>query len=134
MRKGKIYFFWKENKMKSGNKDALQSGKERYTTKNTLQPEFFLCYTFSLMLLMDFFKNMCNYHYQLWNTARIIIIKKCIYVTSFSPKFYGHMFISLKFINVLQKKEEIEEMRKKWTKRIKGYDIVFGGLCIFAYQ
>ena len=37
---------------------------------------------------------------------------KKMYVTSFSPKFYGHMFISLKVISELRKKE-IEEIRKK---------------------
>ena len=32
--KGKIYFFWKGSKMKGGNKDALQSGRDRYSAKN----------------------------------------------------------------------------------------------------
>ena len=29
-----INVFWKENKMKGVNKDALQSGADKYTTKN----------------------------------------------------------------------------------------------------
>ena len=45
-----------------------------------------------------------------------------MYVTSFPRKFYGHMFISLKVISALLKKEK------------EGYDTAFGGLCIFAYQ
>ena len=33
LRKGKIlfFFFWKGNKMKGGNKNALQPGRDRYT-------------------------------------------------------------------------------------------------------
>ena len=38
-----------------------------------------------------------------------------MYVTSFSSKFDGHTFISLKVISALQKKEE-EGTRKKQTK------------------
>ena len=34
LRKGKILFFFKGNKMKDGNKDALLSGRDRYTGKN----------------------------------------------------------------------------------------------------
>ena len=34
LRKGKILIFWKGNKMKGGNKDALQSGRDRCTAKN----------------------------------------------------------------------------------------------------
>ena len=33
--------------------------------KIALQPNFFLWYPLSLMLLMAFLKNMYNYHYQL---------------------------------------------------------------------
>ena len=29
-----IYDFWKENKMKGGNKDTLLSGRDRYTAEN----------------------------------------------------------------------------------------------------
>ena len=64
-----IKVFWTGNKMKGVNKDTLQSGRDRYTANSavylsiTLQSEFFLRYPFSLMLLMDFFKNMHNYHF-----------------------------------------------------------------------
>ena len=37
--------------------------------KITLQPEFFLCYPFYLMLLMEFFQSIHNYHfmnYEIW--------------------------------------------------------------------
>ena len=35
LKKGKIFnVFWKGNKMNGGNKDALQSGRDRYTAKN----------------------------------------------------------------------------------------------------
>ena len=34
LRKGKILIFWKGNKMKDGNKDALQSGRGKYIAKN----------------------------------------------------------------------------------------------------
>ena len=39
------------------------------------------------------------------------------YVTSFSLKFYGHMFISLKVISELQKKKQKNYAQK--TKKIK---------------
>ena len=39
-----------------------------------------------------------------------------MHVTSFSSKFDGHTFISLKVISALQKKEK-EGSRKKYTKR-----------------
>ena len=32
----KINVFWKGNKTNSGNKDALQSGTDRYTAKNCI--------------------------------------------------------------------------------------------------
>ena len=38
-----------------------------------------------------------------------------MYVTNLLSKFHGHMFISLKIISVLQKKEK-EGTRKKHTK------------------
>ena len=35
VKKGKILmFFWKGNKTKAGNKDALESGRDRYNAKN----------------------------------------------------------------------------------------------------
>ena len=34
LRKGKMLIFWKGNKMKGGNKDAVQSDIDRYTAKN----------------------------------------------------------------------------------------------------
>ena len=34
LRKGKILIFWKGNKIKGVNKDALQSGRDKYTIKN----------------------------------------------------------------------------------------------------
>ena len=49
------------------------------------------------------------------HAARIIIKKVKLYVTSFSSKFDGHTFISLKVISALQKKEK-EGTRKKQTK------------------
>ena len=48
--------------MKGGNKDVLQSGRDRYTAKN-YTTWIFHWYPFSLMLLMDFFKDMYNYHF-----------------------------------------------------------------------
>ena len=42
--------------MKGGNKDALQSGRDRYAAKITLQTEFFLWFPFSLVILLDFLK------------------------------------------------------------------------------
>ena len=49
--------------MKGFNKDALQSGRDRYTAKNYITTWIFPLYPFPLMLLMDFYKSMYNYHF-----------------------------------------------------------------------
>ena len=51
-RKRKIIFFSKGNKMKGGNKDALQSGRDRYTAKNYITTRIFP--------LIPFFFNVIN--------------------------------------------------------------------------
>ena len=40
-KKENINVFWKGNKMKGGNKDALQSGRDRQTAKNYIKAEIF---------------------------------------------------------------------------------------------
>ena len=55
-----------------------------------------------------------------------------MYVTSFPSKFHGHIFISLKVISALQKREK-GGTRKKQTKR-KGYDTAFENLCNIVHQ
>ena len=72
--------------------------------KITLQPEFFLWPPFSLALLKDFLKicrinSLSSIKYGQNNKKNVKM-----YVTSFSSKIYGHMFISLKVGSVLQKK------------------------------
>ena len=55
-KKENINDFWKGNKTKSGNKNALQSGRDRYTAKNYNTMRVFPLIPFSLVLLKDFFK------------------------------------------------------------------------------
>ena len=69
--------------------------------KIMLQSEFFLWYPFSVALYLQTFKKYAQLSvYQLWNSARIIKKIK-MYVTNYSSKFHGHMFISSKVISVL---------------------------------
>ena len=53
---------------------------------------------------------------------------------SFSSKFYGHVFISLKVISVLQKKRNKRDEKEVNKIEKQGYDTAFEGLCIFVYQ
>ena len=56
-KKEDIIIILKGNKMKCGNKDALQSGRDRHTTKNySTTSVFFFDPPFSLVLLTDFLK------------------------------------------------------------------------------
>ena len=62
-----------------------------------------------------------------------------MFATRFSFKFYGHIIITLKVINVLQKKRngrDEKEVNKKKNKVITAIRLntAFEGLCIFAYQ
>ena len=85
--------------------------------KVTLQREFFLGSLFYLKLLTDFLKvciinSLSTMKYGQNNKKNVKM-----YLTSFSFKSHGHMFISLKVISVLQKKRnrrhEKEEKKKK---------------------
>ena len=58
-----INVFWKENKMKGVNKDALQSGADKYTTKNYITTWIFLLIPYFFSVINGLFKNMHNYQF-----------------------------------------------------------------------
>ena len=55
-----------------------------------------------------------------------------MYVKSFSTKFHGNIFISLKSINLVQKKEK--QGRKKINKKKSEVMTASGDFHIFDYQ
>ena len=61
--KEKYIFFWKENKMKGGNKNVLQSGRDRYTTKKYITTWIIPLNLFFFSIINVLFKNMYNYQF-----------------------------------------------------------------------
>ena len=56
-----IKIFWKENKMKGGNKDALQSGRDRYASKNYITIWIFPLIPPLFFSVINGLKNTYNY-------------------------------------------------------------------------
>ena len=109
-------FFGKEIKLNVTIRMHYSQAEKDMPPKFTLQPKFFFLIPIFLVLLKHFFKigrinSLPTMKYGQNNVK--------MYVMSFSSKFYGHMFISLKVFSALQKKRNRrneKEVNKKKNK------------------
>ena len=104
--------------MKCGNKDALQSGRDRYTAKNYI--------TIWIFPLISFFFNFINGLFKKYIIINLSTMKYgqnnkilTMHETIFSSKFHGYMFIFFKSYLVLQKNKKWRDEKKMNKKKNK---------------
>ena len=118
---------WKENKIKAGAKNALQTGEHRQLKKIN----HYLYFLFFIPSINRAFK-MYNHSIISYDIRQNNIFFLNLLMRT-SSNFYGHACICFKVIHVQQKSEKEKEKKSK-KKEKYGCDLIFGIFSIFIYQ